>query len=93
MIPGPFSYHRPATVADAVKLLSTLGDDARPLVRFAAEVGFRVVVVDRRPALLTRERFPAAALLIESTGAEEISSTGEAKADWDKTDKPMQRAS
>jgi carbon-monoxide dehydrogenase medium subunit len=31
MIPGSFSYHRPATVADAVKLLSTLGDDARPL--------------------------------------------------------------
>src|SRR5271170_8405276 len=31
MIPGPFSYHRPATVADAIKLLSTLGDDARPL--------------------------------------------------------------
>src|SRR3978361_791276 len=31
MIPGPFSYPRPATVADAVKLLATLGDDARPL--------------------------------------------------------------
>jgi carbon-monoxide dehydrogenase medium subunit len=31
MIPGPFSYHRPATVADAIKLLSTLGDEARPL--------------------------------------------------------------
>jgi carbon-monoxide dehydrogenase medium subunit len=31
MIPGPFSYHRPATVADAVTLLSTLGDEARPL--------------------------------------------------------------
>jgi aerobic carbon-monoxide dehydrogenase medium subunit len=31
MIPGPFSYHWPATVADAVKLLSTLGDEARPL--------------------------------------------------------------
>jgi aerobic carbon-monoxide dehydrogenase medium subunit len=31
MIPGPFNYHRPATVADAVKLLATLGDDARPL--------------------------------------------------------------
>jgi xanthine dehydrogenase accessory factor len=46
------------------------GDDASPLVRFAAEVGFRVVVVDRRPGLLTRERFPAAALLIESAGAE-----------------------
>jgi aerobic carbon-monoxide dehydrogenase medium subunit len=31
MIPGPFGYHRPATVADAVKLLATLGDEARPL--------------------------------------------------------------
>ena len=31
MIPGPFSYHRPASVADAVKLLAGLGDDARPL--------------------------------------------------------------
>jgi carbon-monoxide dehydrogenase medium subunit len=31
MIPGPFAYHRPATVADAVKLLATFGDDARPL--------------------------------------------------------------
>ena len=46
------------------------GDDARPLVRFAAEVGFRVVVVDRRSGLLTHARFPAAALLVESTGAE-----------------------
>jgi carbon-monoxide dehydrogenase medium subunit len=31
MIPGAFSYHRPATVADAVKLLADLGDDARAL--------------------------------------------------------------
>jgi carbon-monoxide dehydrogenase medium subunit len=31
MIPGPFNYHRPATVADAVKLLATLGDEARAL--------------------------------------------------------------
>lgn len=31
MIPAPFSYHRPATLADAVNLLSTLGDEARPL--------------------------------------------------------------
>ncbi len=31
MIPGPFSYHRPATVADAIKLLSSLGEEARPL--------------------------------------------------------------
>jgi carbon-monoxide dehydrogenase medium subunit len=31
MIPGAFSYHRPTSIADAVKLLSTLGDEARPL--------------------------------------------------------------
>src|SRR4051812_33052466 len=31
MIPGPFSYHRPTSIADAVKLLSSLGDEARPL--------------------------------------------------------------
>jgi aerobic carbon-monoxide dehydrogenase medium subunit len=31
MIPGSFNYHRPATVADAVKLLADLGDEARPL--------------------------------------------------------------
>ncbi len=46
------------------------GDDARPLVRFAAEVGFRVSVVDRRPGLLVPERFPQAARLVDSSGAE-----------------------
>src|SRR5205807_2610452 len=35
-----------------------------------AEVGFRVVVVDRRPGYLTVERFPTAARLVESDGAE-----------------------
>ncbi|MET0878955.1 MAG: xanthine dehydrogenase family protein subunit M [Tardiphaga sp.] len=31
MIPGAFSYHRPTSVADAVRLLADLGDDARAL--------------------------------------------------------------
>ncbi len=31
MIPGPFEYHRPASVSDAIKLLADLGDEARPL--------------------------------------------------------------
>jgi aerobic carbon-monoxide dehydrogenase medium subunit len=31
VIPGAFNYHRPATVADAVALLASLGDDSRPL--------------------------------------------------------------
>ncbi|HYU37878.1 MAG TPA: XdhC family protein [Gemmatimonadales bacterium] len=46
------------------------GDDARPLVRFAADVGFRVVVVDRRPGFLTADRFPGAAVLAQSAGDE-----------------------
>ncbi|MCC7052000.1 MAG: XdhC family protein [Gemmatimonadaceae bacterium] len=45
------------------------GDDARILARMAAEVGFRVVVVDRRPGLLTRERFPDTIRLLESDAA------------------------
>jgi hypothetical protein len=31
--------------------------------------------------------------ILERTGAQDISSTGEARADFSKTDKPMQRAS
>ncbi len=31
MIPGRFTYHRPASVGEAVKLLADLGEDARPL--------------------------------------------------------------
>ncbi len=40
------------------------GDDAMPLVCYAADVGFRVTVVDHRPAFLERERFPAAVDLL-----------------------------
>ncbi len=42
------------------------GDDAGPLARVAADIGFRVVIVDRRAAYLTAERFPTAAALVES---------------------------
>lgn len=31
MIPGTFDYHRPSSVADAIRLLSELGEEARPL--------------------------------------------------------------
>jgi xanthine dehydrogenase accessory factor len=51
-------------------LIVSAGNDARPLARFAAEVGFRTVVVDRRPGLLRRDRFPEAVRLIESSAAE-----------------------
>jgi xanthine/CO dehydrogenase XdhC/CoxF family maturation factor len=41
-------------------LVCGAGDDARPLVTYAAEAGFRVIVMDHRPAWVTPERFPAA---------------------------------
>ncbi|UDL96732.1 xanthine dehydrogenase family protein subunit M [Lichenihabitans sp. PAMC28606] len=31
MIPGPFEYHRPQSISEAVALLASLGDDAYPL--------------------------------------------------------------
>jgi len=42
------------------------GDDAGRWRGSAADVGFRVVVVDRRAGYLTRERFPGAAALVET---------------------------
>jgi xanthine dehydrogenase accessory factor len=35
------------------------GDDARPLVRFATDLGWAVTVADPRAAFATRERFPS----------------------------------
>jgi len=42
------------------------GDDARPMVATAARVGFRVVVIDHRPAYLTHGRFPHAWRLVQA---------------------------
>ncbi len=42
------------------------GDDAMPMAESAASVGFRVVVVDHRPAYLTPERFPSAHKLVRA---------------------------
>lgn len=50
-------------------VIVSAGDDARILARLSAEVGFRVVVVDRRPGLLARERFPDMVTLLESDAA------------------------
>ena len=46
-------------------LILSAGNDARPLARMGVEVGFRVIVVDRRPGLLTADRFPDGAALLE----------------------------
>jgi xanthine/CO dehydrogenase XdhC/CoxF family maturation factor len=42
------------------------GHDAAPLVRQAAELGWRVTVADVRRALLTHDRFPAAAGFVDA---------------------------
>jgi xanthine/CO dehydrogenase XdhC/CoxF family maturation factor len=51
-------------------LVVSAGDDARHLARLAADVGFRVIVADRRPGLLTADRFPAAVRLVEADAAQ-----------------------
>ncbi len=48
------------------------GDDAIPLVESAAAVGFRVAVVDHRPAYLAPDRFPAAWRLVEALPEDDI---------------------
>ena len=42
------------------------GEDARPLVRLAKEVGWHVTVVDSRPAYATASRFPKADLVVNT---------------------------
>jgi len=60
-------------IAAAARLIVCgAGDDARPLVACAAEVGFDVTVVDHRPALLTVERFPAASRLVSLRAGDDI---------------------
>jgi xanthine/CO dehydrogenase XdhC/CoxF family maturation factor len=45
-------------------IVAGAGDDARPLVAYAADAGFRVTVIDHRPALLEPAWFPQAARLV-----------------------------
>jgi xanthine dehydrogenase accessory factor len=51
-------------------LVVSAGDDARHLARLAADVGFRVIVADRRPGLLAPGRFPGAVRLVETDAAQ-----------------------
>lgn len=46
------------------------GDNSRPLVRMAAELGWRITVADTRPAYATAERFPEAARIVTAPAAE-----------------------
>ena len=50
-------------------LVVSAAEDARHLARLADGIGFRVVVADRRPALLDPACFPAGVRLVESEAA------------------------
>jgi xanthine/CO dehydrogenase XdhC/CoxF family maturation factor len=50
------------------------GEDTRPLVASATDVGFRVTVVDHRPAYLTPDHYPAGTRLVEARSDSNISS-------------------
>jgi xanthine dehydrogenase accessory factor len=63
--PGPVVFSD-VLVAPPKLIVCGAGDDAMPLVAYAADAGFAVTVVDHRPAYLTAERFPAARRLLEA---------------------------
>lgn len=48
------------------------GDDALPLARLAAEVGFDVTAVDHRPAALAPERFPPGVRRVQRRSSEGV---------------------
>ncbi len=52
------------------------GDDARPMVQFAALMGWNVVVVDGRMQWARTERFPEAVLVMAAEGFGELTSLG-----------------
>jgi xanthine/CO dehydrogenase XdhC/CoxF family maturation factor len=51
------------------------GDDALPLARYAADAGFRVAVVDHRPAFLSAERFPGEVRRLELRAEDDTASS------------------
>lgn len=62
-------YFIDALVPPPRLLVVSAGDDARHLARLADEVGFRVIVADRRPGLLAPDRFPRTVRLLETDAA------------------------
>jgi xanthine dehydrogenase accessory factor len=57
-------------------LICGAGHDARPLVRFAAELGWRVEVLDDREAFLKPGRFPGAARFVRTEPADAAAAAG-----------------
>jgi xanthine dehydrogenase accessory factor len=73
---GPYTVFSDVLVAPPKLIVCGAGDDAMPLVAYAADAGFAVTVVDHRPAYLTVERFPAARRLIEARPSGDTAALG-----------------
>lgn len=71
MLPGSTPAFVDVQVPAPQLLVCGAGHDAIPLVRYGAELGWRVTVVDERHAYLTEERFPEASALVLG-GAEDL---------------------
>ena len=67
---APASVYRQAITAPPALAIFGAGEDARPLVRLAKEVGWHVTVVDSRPAYATTDRFPKADAVIAAPAIE-----------------------
>jgi len=65
--PGVF---RQALAAPTPLVIFGAGDDARPLLRLAKELGWRVTVADPRPASATAARFPEADTVVCAPASE-----------------------
>lgn len=61
---GEVSLFFDVTIPASQLVLFGAGHDAIPLAQLGSQVGFRVTVVDSRPAYATSERFPTAQVLL-----------------------------
>ncbi len=71
--PASDVFDQPIRAPLALHVLGA-GDDARPLVQFACQLGWQVTVADPRPAFATTARFPLAqrVVVMPAAGAHEI---------------------
>lgn len=68
MYPAPFRYHRPATLADAIRLLSELGEGARPLAGGQTLIPILKLRMDEPSDLVDIGRLPNLAYIKQDNG-------------------------
>jgi carbon-monoxide dehydrogenase medium subunit len=69
MIPAPFEYHRPASLADAVALLARLGEDAKVLAGGQSLIPLMKLRLATPPHVIDINRVPGLETIAERDGA------------------------